>query len=79
MGNSVAQYDFAVIGLGYVGLPLAVEATLTGELCGFGLDTSRVTVNGLNNGRSHVDDITSKEVTAASEGRVSSPPLTHRN
>lgn len=54
---------FAVIGLGYVGLPLANAATRAG-LVGVGLDRSAAIVTGLNNGRSHVDDISDAEVAA---------------
>jgi UDP-N-acetyl-D-glucosamine dehydrogenase len=57
--------DFAVIGLGYVGLPLAIAATLSGGLKGFGLDTSSQTVAALNAGRSHVDDISATSVADA--------------
>ena len=45
-----------VIGLGYVGLPLACEAVRAG-LRVVGYDTSAVVVEGLNSGISHVDDL----------------------
>ena len=51
----------AVIGLGYVGLPLALEATRSG-LDVIGFDRSTAVVRGLGQGLSHVDDITSEEV-----------------
>jgi UDP-N-acetyl-D-mannosaminuronate dehydrogenase len=41
-----------VIGLGYVGLPLAVEASRAG-LTVTGFDTNRAVINGLNSARSH--------------------------
>jgi nucleotide sugar dehydrogenase len=50
-----------VIGLGYVGLPLAQAATLSG-LRVVGLDVSTRIVEGLNSGHSHVDDISDDEV-----------------
>lgn len=53
--------SFAVIGLGYVGLPLALAAARTGSR-GIGLDRSAEVVAGLLNGRSHVDDISDAEV-----------------
>jgi nucleotide sugar dehydrogenase len=53
--------SLVVIGLGYVGLPLALEATRAG-LQVTGLDISEETVAGLNAGRSHVDDISDAEV-----------------
>ncbi|MER5635366.1 nucleotide sugar dehydrogenase [Kitasatospora sp. NPDC002227] len=55
--------DLVVIGLGYVGLPLAREATASG-LTVAGLDTSAGLVASLNSGVSHVDDITDAEVAA---------------
>ncbi|MFI6930845.1 nucleotide sugar dehydrogenase [Streptomyces sp. NPDC050287] len=53
--------DLVVVGLGYVGLPLARSAAAAG-LRVVGLDRSRRVVDGLNSGRSHVDDITDAEV-----------------
>ncbi len=50
-----------VIGLGYVGLPLVVEAARAGFQV-VGLDTSERVVQGLNQGRSHVDDVTDADV-----------------
>ena len=50
-----------MVGLGYVGLPLARSAAAAG-LKVIGLDRSRRVVDGLNAGRSHVDDITDSDV-----------------
>ena len=50
-----------VIGLGYVGLPLAQEATHAG-MSVIGYDISSHVVRALNDGRSHVDDLTDKDV-----------------
>jgi len=50
-----------VIGLGYVGLPLAVEAARCG-LTVTGYDPDEAVVNGLNAGHSHVPDISSDDV-----------------
>ena len=58
-------YDFAVIGLGYVGLPLAMEAILSGGLKGFGLDVSSGNVDSLNAGHTKVDDISDETVAKA--------------
>ena len=56
--------DVLVIGLGYVGLPLAVQAARAGfRVTGF--DTSAVIAASLNAGRSHVDDVSADEVGAA--------------
>jgi len=53
--------DLLIIGLGYVGLPLAREAVSTG-LSVIGYDHSERVVSGLNAGRSHVDDISDADV-----------------
>src|SRR6516225_8653472 len=53
--------DVLVIGLGYVGLPLAITAAREGFQV-TGLDTSGKIVAGLLAGRSHVDDVTDAEV-----------------
>lgn len=50
-----------VIGQGYVGLPLAKEATFSG-LEVVGLDLNESIVEGLNSGISHVDDIANSEI-----------------
>lgn len=53
--------SLVVVGLGYVGLPLAYEAAVSG-LGVTGLDLNRHVVDSLNNGRSHVDDISNQQV-----------------
>jgi UDP-N-acetyl-D-glucosamine dehydrogenase len=53
--------DVLVIGLGYVGLPLAVQAARAGFRV-TGYDTSAEIAGSLNAGRSHVDDVTDDEV-----------------
>ncbi|GAB2756583.1 nucleotide sugar dehydrogenase [Streptomyces bullii] len=53
--------ELAVIGLGYVGLPLAREAASVG-LRVAGLDRDPRVVAGLNSGRSHVDDVSDEDV-----------------
>ncbi len=52
-----------VIGLGYVGLPRAVQAARAGFRV-TGDDTSAEITDGLMAGRSHVDDVTDAEVAA---------------
>ena len=47
--------DVAIVGLGYVGLPLAQEASHVG-LKVLGFDIGQRVVDGLNAGASHVDD-----------------------
>ncbi|MEU3250629.1 nucleotide sugar dehydrogenase [Streptomyces sp. NPDC006997] len=53
--------ELAVIGLGYVGLPLAREAATVG-LRVVGLDRNPEIVSALNAGRSHVDDVSADDV-----------------
>ncbi|WP_106817790.1 nucleotide sugar dehydrogenase [Janibacter massiliensis] len=53
--------DVAIIGLGYVGLPLAQEASRAG-LGVLGYDISQRVVDGLNEGRSHVDDLSDDDI-----------------
>ncbi len=53
----------AVIGLGYVGLPLAVELAQAGfEVDGIDIDESRVKL--LNQGKSYIQDVPTADVTA---------------
>ena len=47
---------FGIIGLGYVGLPLAVELARAGYRV-LGYDVSQRVVDGLNAGRSHIKDV----------------------
>jgi nucleotide sugar dehydrogenase len=53
--------DVVVLGLGYVGLPLAQEATRAG-LRVLGFDVKPDVVQALSSGRSHVDDLTDADV-----------------
>lgn len=55
------NYD-VILGLGYVGLPLAQQATRSGVRI-VGLDASTAVVDGLNSGRSHVDDLSDADVS----------------
>jgi UDP-N-acetyl-D-glucosamine dehydrogenase len=52
---------FGIIGLGYVGLPLAVELAKAGYRV-LGFDVSERVVAGLNKGTSHVKDITDAQL-----------------
>ena len=53
-----------IIGQGYVGLPVSMRAVEAGfDVVGFDVDERKVA--GLADGRSHIDDITDVEVTAA--------------
>jgi UDP-N-acetyl-D-glucosamine dehydrogenase len=55
-------YDVAVLGLGYVGLPLAQQATRAG-LKVLGFDVKPGVVTALNAGRSHVDDLSDADAS----------------
>ena len=55
--------NVVIIGLGYVGLPLAQEAVRVG-LHVTGLDVRQATVDGLNAGRSHIDDLADADIAA---------------
>jgi UDP-N-acetyl-D-glucosamine dehydrogenase len=52
---------FGIVGLGYVGLPLAVELAGAGYRV-LGFDISERVVDGLNAGRSHVKDISDEQL-----------------
>ena len=53
------KYNLAVIGLGYVGLPLAIEAA-NNKLKVAGYDINESVVDSLNKSMSHVEDISDK-------------------
>jgi UDP-N-acetyl-D-glucosamine dehydrogenase len=59
-----ASYDLAVVGLGYAGLPLAVEAARNGMRVA-GLDRDPARIRALAAGRSYVDDIPDEELRTA--------------
>jgi UDP-N-acetyl-D-mannosaminuronate dehydrogenase len=50
------RWTAGVIGLGYVGLPLLLTAGRQG-LGGLGFDVSQKRVDALNQGHSHIDDV----------------------
>ncbi|MGH3386854.1 MAG: nucleotide sugar dehydrogenase [Nocardioidaceae bacterium] len=53
--------DAVILGLGYVGLPLAQESTLAGKSV-VGLDINAGMVESLGAGRSHVDDLSDDDI-----------------
>jgi UDP-N-acetyl-D-glucosamine dehydrogenase len=62
---------FGIVGLGYVGLPLAVELADAGYRV-LGFDVQDKVVDGLNAGRSHVKDVTDAQLQAVVQaGRFS--------
>jgi nucleotide sugar dehydrogenase len=60
-GDRVVEWDLAVVGLGYVGMPMVREAIRNGMRV-VGVDVAPDRVNHLNAGVSHVDDISDGEV-----------------
>ncbi|MFF4775332.1 nucleotide sugar dehydrogenase [Microtetraspora fusca] len=60
-------FDLTVIGLGYVGMPLAKEATAAG-LRVAGLDVDPRKVEALNAGQSYIDDLTDADLDAMLAG-----------
>ncbi|MEV0582790.1 nucleotide sugar dehydrogenase [Nonomuraea sp. NPDC050310] len=57
----MTEFDLAVIGLGYVGMPLAKEAVAAGlRVVGFEVDSRKV--DALNSGQSYIDDLTDADL-----------------
>jgi UDP-N-acetyl-D-glucosamine dehydrogenase len=66
------QILFGIVGLGYVGLPLAVELARAGYRV-LGFDVNPKVVEGITEGRSHVKDVSDAQLQGALEcGRFSS-------
>ncbi len=61
--DKINKYKIAVVGLGYVGLPLAVEFSKYFKTIGFDIDEERI--NELNNGDDSTLEIKSKELKKA--------------
>jgi len=59
-----------IVGLGYVGLPLAQAATLSG-LKVTGLDLNQEIVSGLSSGKSHIDDLSDADIQEMLDKRFS--------
>ncbi|PSK97068.1 nucleotide sugar dehydrogenase [Murinocardiopsis flavida] len=66
MDVATSASDLVVIGLGYVGLPLAQEAAKSG-LRVTGLDVNRSVIDGLAAGRSHIDDLSTEDIARMRE------------
>lgn len=65
------QVLFGVVGLGYVGLPLAVELAHAGYTV-LGYDVNQRVVDGINAGKSHIKDVSSEDLEkVVSAGRLS--------
>ena len=65
------EYDLGVVGLGYVGLPLAVESANAG-LKVIGYDVNPERVREINNGKSPIEDISDNELSKASNSFTAS-------
>ena len=65
MTNNIEfEYDLGVVGLGYVGLPLAVESSKQGlKVIGYDINPERVKM--INNGISPIEDISNDELSNA--------------
>ncbi|WP_305782885.1 nucleotide sugar dehydrogenase [Symbioplanes lichenis] len=61
------SFDAVILGLGYVGLPLAQQATRAG-LTVLGFDVNARVADSLNAGRSHVDDLSDADVAEMTAG-----------
>ena len=62
VSNTEFKYDLGVVGLGYVGLPLAVEAATNSlKVVGFDINSERVEM--INNGHSPIEDISNDELS----------------
>ena len=62
VSNTEFKYDLGVVGLGYVGLPLAVEAATSSlKVLGFDINAERVEM--INNGHSPIEDISNEELS----------------
>ncbi|MEV5754562.1 nucleotide sugar dehydrogenase [Actinoallomurus sp. NPDC052308] len=59
--DRAVEWDLAVIGLGYVGMPIVREVSRSGMRV-VGVDVDQRRVDGLNAGVSHVDDVSDEEV-----------------
>src|ERR1700685_147567 len=68
--------DVLVIGLGYVGLPLAIQAARSGFRV-TGLDLNAEIVAGLMAGGSHVDDVTDAHGPPLPAGRAATATAGH--
>jgi UDP-N-acetyl-D-glucosamine dehydrogenase len=64
--NNLFKYDIAVIGLGYVGLPLMITAAKAEMKC-LGIDINHNTIESLNNNFSHIDRVTNNDLVISSD------------
>jgi len=68
--NQTTNYDLAIIGLGYVGLPLALQFAKSG-CCVLGLDVDPIKIKEIEAGRSYIRHIPSEDIaTQVKAGRL---------
>lgn len=65
---SMKKAKICVMGLGYVGLPIALEFARKGYFV-YGFDTAKDRIESLLKGHSHITDISPKEVKTAAAGK----------
>ena len=70
--GDVRDAAVAVVGLGYVGLPLAVEFGRTREVVGYDIDSARV--KELGDGHDHTLEVPRAELASASHLRFTDDP-----
>lgn len=70
--NNLAEKKIAVIGLGYVGLPLAVEFGKIRNVIGF--DNSKIRISELNNDIDSTLEVTSKELSSSTNLKFTTNP-----
>src|ERR1043166_8135334 len=65
-------WSSAVVGLGYVGLPLVVTQARAG-IGVTGFDVKQSVIDGLSAGHSHIDDVTDEELAEITASFTSDP------
>lgn len=69
MNKDIGKMTIAIIGVGYVGLPLSMGLVAAGHKV-IGIDYNKAWVDTLNNGQSNIVDVTTEELTNALENKL---------
>jgi len=69
MINSIQDEVVAVVGLGYVGLPLVISLANSGRRV-IGIDLNKEIVDGLTSELSHIEDISNEEIKRLNRGKL---------
>ena len=72
MNNNLKNTKIAIIGLGYVGLPLAIEFSKKYPVIGF--DSNEMRINEIKNGYDSTNEIDHKELALLNQLNVSFSP-----